>query len=457
MKKIEKYSFKKNEINTINQQMEKCVCKIYNGNNIGTGFFIKIKTQNNTLLPVLVTNNHILNGKDIEKGKEIVVSINNEDKYLIIDLDNSRIAFTDILFDSTFIQIKEDEDKFLNTCDYLEIDERIYNKNLLSENESLYILHYPKGIEIVCSQASIVKIDNNKIKYKCKTDKGSSGSPILSLDTCKVIGIHAQGCKNENNNRKGILINYPIEELKKYLNNTPTKDKINIYLEAKDIKENIINTPFEKENISEIKENRNITPFKTENINENINNTSFETENINEYKYITPFETKNINENRINSYYKNKIRKKETLNSMIIINRINKNKVKIFRDKFVFKNFKIIEEGNEKRISEMIYINQNMKNKNILKIKLKKKSITDMSYLFVGDHSDGYQSLIKSLDIDNLETNIRNMIHCCESLTDLHDIDKWNIQKYSNGKMMFHGCNPSLNIPNESKNGCYIY
>ena len=233
MEKIEKYSFKKNEINIINKQMEKCVCKIYNGNNIGTGFFIKIKTQNNTLLPVLVTNNHILNGKDIEKGKEIVVSINNEDKYLIIDLDNSRIAFTDKLFDSTFIQIKEDEDKFLNTCDYLEIDERIYNKNLLSENESLYILHYPKGKEIVCSQASIVKIDNNKIKYKCKTDKGSSGSPILSLDTCKVIGIHAQGSKKENN-RKGLLINYPIEELEKYLNNTPTDNKKNMSTYSKD-------------------------------------------------------------------------------------------------------------------------------------------------------------------------------------------------------------------------------
>ena len=67
MKKIEKYSFKKNEINTINQQMEKCVCKIYNGNNVRSGFFIKIKTQNNILLSVLITNNHTLEGKDILK------------------------------------------------------------------------------------------------------------------------------------------------------------------------------------------------------------------------------------------------------------------------------------------------------------------------------------------------------------------------------------------------------
>ena len=47
--------------------MEKCVCKIYNGNNVRSGFFIKIKTQNNILLSVLITNNHTLEGKDILK------------------------------------------------------------------------------------------------------------------------------------------------------------------------------------------------------------------------------------------------------------------------------------------------------------------------------------------------------------------------------------------------------
>ncbi len=109
-------------------------------------------------------------------------------------------------------------------------DERVYNTNKLLENESLYLLNYPKGKEIYISQGSLVKIDNKEIKYKFKTDKGSSGSAILSLDTCKVIGIHAQTGKKENNAiKRGILINYPIENLKKYVNNTSIENK-EIYL-----------------------------------------------------------------------------------------------------------------------------------------------------------------------------------------------------------------------------------
>ena len=61
-------------------QMENCICKIYNNNGLtGTGFFCKIKFQNN-LLPVLITNNHILNEKDIENNKIINLTINNKSK-----------------------------------------------------------------------------------------------------------------------------------------------------------------------------------------------------------------------------------------------------------------------------------------------------------------------------------------------------------------------------------------
>ena len=50
-------------------QMENCICKIYCENDkIGTGFFTKIKFKNN-LLPVLITNYHILKEKDIENNK----------------------------------------------------------------------------------------------------------------------------------------------------------------------------------------------------------------------------------------------------------------------------------------------------------------------------------------------------------------------------------------------------
>lgn len=143
------------EINIVNEQMKKCVCKITNRNMIGTGFFMKIKIHNNKLLPVLVTNNHILSKEDIKKGEKIIISINNEEKYFIIDIDDSRITFSDELFDTTFIQIKEKQDQFFNIINYLELDERIYSEKRLSENEFIYILNYLKGGDIVFSPGSL--------------------------------------------------------------------------------------------------------------------------------------------------------------------------------------------------------------------------------------------------------------------------------------------------------------
>ena len=52
-------------------QLENCICQIYNKKGgKGTGFFTQILFQNK-LLPVLITNNHVLEEKDIQ-DKEII-------------------------------------------------------------------------------------------------------------------------------------------------------------------------------------------------------------------------------------------------------------------------------------------------------------------------------------------------------------------------------------------------
>ena len=59
-------------------QMENCICKIIKDNGtIGTGFFCEIPFKNN-LLKVLITNNHVLNEKEIENNKIIKISIINK-------------------------------------------------------------------------------------------------------------------------------------------------------------------------------------------------------------------------------------------------------------------------------------------------------------------------------------------------------------------------------------------
>ena len=123
-------------------QMENCICKINLKNDeIGIGFFCKIPFYNN-LLPVLITNNHILNKDDIDNNKIIKLMINNKVKKIEIDNSRKRYTNSDQNIDITIIEIKPNKD---GINDYLEIDDIYKNKeNIKLENKkkSIYILHY---------------------------------------------------------------------------------------------------------------------------------------------------------------------------------------------------------------------------------------------------------------------------------------------------------------------------
>ena len=203
------------------QQMKNCVCKIYNGKD-GTGFFIKIPYKT-IILPVIMTNNHVINENDIINNKMITISLNNEEESKIIKIDKDRFFYTNEDLDVTIIEIKEEEDNINN---FLELDEKIneclnmsneeisiFLKNIYS-NKSIYTLNYPEGKEVVVSYAQPPEILDKKINHKCQTKEGSSGSPILLSHNQKVIGIH-YGTSNKFDFNKGLLIIYPIIELNK--------------------------------------------------------------------------------------------------------------------------------------------------------------------------------------------------------------------------------------------------
>ena len=171
-------------------QMENCICKLYpKTREKGTGFFCKIPFLNK-LLPVLITNNHVLNEEDIKSDKIIRLTIN--DKLKKIEINNSRKKYTNSKIDLTIIEINPNKDEIYN---YLEIEENdIYSNEEILEldypSKSIYILHYPKG-HLSVSYGLINDITDNKIiNHYCTTDYGSSGSPLLSSETFKVIGIH---------------------------------------------------------------------------------------------------------------------------------------------------------------------------------------------------------------------------------------------------------------------------
>ena len=103
------------------------------------------------------------------------------------------------------------------------------------------------------SYGLLSNISNENISHHCYTKKGSSGSPIISLETFKVIGIH-QGAmidkEKDYDYNLGIFIKYPLNEYEMKnkksknelkedtLSQTNKKDKIELPLINKN--ENIV-------------------------------------------------------------------------------------------------------------------------------------------------------------------------------------------------------------------------
>ena len=76
----------------------------------------------------------------------------------------------------------------------------------------LFLIQYPEG-KLSVSYGVLAKINENNYDFihKCSTAGGSSGSPILKLDSNKIIGIHKNGGITLKNN-KGVFLNFPIKE-----------------------------------------------------------------------------------------------------------------------------------------------------------------------------------------------------------------------------------------------------
>ena len=112
-------------------QLENYICQICLKNGKGTGFFTKILFKNK-LLPVLITNNHVLKEEDIKNNEIIKLTrynnIENKDEDISITIDDSRIRYTNSEkdIDITIIEIKPVKDKINN---YLEIDEEELTEN----------------------------------------------------------------------------------------------------------------------------------------------------------------------------------------------------------------------------------------------------------------------------------------------------------------------------------------
>ena len=389
----------KKESDNMNLQLATKVCKIKSEKK-GTGFFCKIPFPDQfKLLPVFITNNHVLNEEDISTNKIIKISFDDDKISKEIKITEYRRTFTDKNLDVTIIEIFPNSDEI---NDFLDVDE--YN-NKDYKNEKIYVLQYPNGLEQSVSVGKFKDMDDINIQHECSTDFGSSGSPILLLSNFKVIGVHKRRTKYKFN--EGTFIKYAVEEFnKKFENNN-----------------SIINNFNEKENkINEGKNNKN-----------------------------DKYNMKNKNENNAINIIKENSDDEITIKYKIGFDK----EIKLFGQNFVENNkqkCKMIIDGKENEICSYYKLDDNnYKKDKILEIKLRGiKNITNMSYMFYN-----FESLTSLPDISKWDTsNVTNMSYMfcyCKNLFSLPDISKWNTNKVTNMSHMFSGCESLTTLPDISQ------
>ena len=199
------------------KEMGKCICKI-NGNKIGTGFFCRINYLDYSI-PVLITNNHVIDENFMELKNQLKVYINDESYIIGINKKNIIYSSERNKYDIIIIKLREGEIK-----NFLQIDQNIFKFN--SENlyldEQIFILHFPNIGEAKVSYAcGIEKINDYDIKHKCNTEVGSSGGPIFSAITKRIIGIHKGAISNRERKTVyniGTFLKFPLNDLNLGLN-----------------------------------------------------------------------------------------------------------------------------------------------------------------------------------------------------------------------------------------------
>ena len=476
-------------------QMKKNVCKIIKRDGKrGTGFFCRIPfPDKNNIIHALVTNNHVLNEKDIQNGNSIEFTLNDDRETKIIVIDYKRKKYTNKNLDITFIEIDVMKD---NIYDFLDVNEDIANNNILINsyiNSSLYVLHYAKGKKIKVSYGLLNKICDYHILHFCSTDFGSSGSPILSLETFRVIGIHKSAPKNDNeqfNNgtllSKAIIRFYEHYNIKNNNNNKHIDNVKSFKYEVKrahgpfitysNLKPNI---PDKRNNrpsidasnlISKMNAKRAHTPLNTySNLKSNISDEKNKKITVTERTVRKKnFLIKNVTVTRFKDIKK--------LNTLTLKYRKNKSKeiIQIFGTSFFEnnkKNCKLIINQEEQELTDILNVSEFKEDE--IEIKLKEiKKITNMSYMFYK-----CEELISFSEISNWDTSevtnmsfmfsylplkslpniskwdtskVINMCHMFShsSLESLPDISKWNTSKVTDISYMFFNCKLLSKFPN---------
>ena len=243
-------------------QLMNCVFKININSSFGSGFFCEIPLTKNEAFNCLITNYHVLN-EEYYKQKGKIDLIINDDNIINIDITNiKRRTYFNKDYDIAIIELKENDD----ITDFLELDEHLFNngEDVYYKDKSIYILQYPNGGIAKVSYGILGGFNKYDVQHFASTLIGSSGSPILNLETNKVIAIH-KGHKEESttkfNFNLGTFLKIPLIDFKNKINEDHMKNKY-----IKDNKDN------KDKNYMEIKIKKDKDSSKDDKIKNNKNN-----------------------------------------------------------------------------------------------------------------------------------------------------------------------------------------
>ena len=122
------------------------------------------------------------------------------------------VMYTNEKYDITIIEINPIKNN-IEYYDFLELEIK-ENVEVEYHKQSIYLIQYIKGKSVCVSSGQIRSIDNDdyfKLRYIAQTGLGSSGAPILNLETQKLIGVHSYN-NHKYNYCNGTILKFPITE-----------------------------------------------------------------------------------------------------------------------------------------------------------------------------------------------------------------------------------------------------
>ena len=207
-------------LNKLNQ-LVKSICKISIKNHLATGFFMKVSDAQK----YLVTNYHVINELNVKENIEFMTA---ENKIFKLSLNDRGIKYFKEPKDITVIEIKE-TDQIYKQVEFLNYDLNYKKGYSIYKNKEI-LCYFFNGQNDVFSSGNLIDFTNGEFSHDCPTDFGSSGAPIILVNSMKVIGVHKGGILFSNINY-GSFIGEIIKEIEfTYFENISSVDKNKIFI-----------------------------------------------------------------------------------------------------------------------------------------------------------------------------------------------------------------------------------